>query len=154
MSGGGTVRSAWFARGDAHSANRSHAHCRSGRSGKCSNNSCSWAIRCAVHAAMKSGCPTGEPSTTMPRWFGSLSPRHTSGPNSATPGGAAPAIAPIARVLPRLEAIPQPSATEWVTASRDPRQRSGTVTRYKSSRKAMRQSDGCKVSAARARDSC
>ena len=60
-----TVRRAWFARGDAHSANKSHAHCRSGRSGKCSNNSCSWATRCAIHAAMKSGCPTGEPSRRL-----------------------------------------------------------------------------------------
>ena len=55
----------------------------------------------------KAGCPNGEPRTTTPRWASGLSPRHTSSPRSAIPGGAGPTT----RVLPRLDAMPHQSST-------------------------------------------
>ena len=101
-----------------------------------------------------SACPTGVPSTTIPRWADGLSPRQTSSPSSAMPGGGGPSLAAIARILPRLDPMPQWSATAWVAASSAVRARLGAVTMYKSSRKAIKVSPACRPEAARCKASC
>ena len=79
-----------MARGEAHIARRSYAHSTSGSCGSWCNSSLSVLIHCAAHAATNCGWPTRVPSTTSPRSASGLSPRHTSVPSSATPGGGGP----------------------------------------------------------------
>ena len=87
ISNGGTVHKAWFARGDAHSSSNSHEHCKSGSLGSWLSSRSSSLRRRAAQAWTKSWWPMGVPSTTIPRCSGHKSPRHTSSPSSAMPGG-------------------------------------------------------------------
>ena len=88
--------------GDAHSSINNQEHCKSGSLGSWLGNRSSSSRRRA-----KSWWPVGVPSTTMPRCSGHRSPRHTSSTSSAMPGGGGLSLAPIACVLPMLDAIPQ-----------------------------------------------
>ena len=62
-------------------------------------STCSVRSLSSAQACTKAGCPSGEPRTTTPRWALGLSPRHTSSPSSALPGGAKPASAAMPWVL-------------------------------------------------------
>ena len=94
----------------------------------CRRPPCSARSLSSAHAWTKAGCPSGEPSTTTPRWASGLSPRHTSSPSSAIPGGAGPAFAATTRVLPRLDAMPHRSSTVCTVTSRTALALDGIVT--------------------------
>ena len=75
ISDGGTVRKAWFARGDAHICSNNQEHCKSGSFGSWRSSRSSSSRRRAAQDWTKSGWPIGVPSTTTPRWSGRMSPR-------------------------------------------------------------------------------
>ena len=79
---GGTVRSAWLARGAAQKLRRSHAHCRSGSLGSWRSSASSVSSLSAPQARTYSGEPMGVPRATKPHCCGGRSPRQTSVPNS------------------------------------------------------------------------
>ena len=78
------------ARGEAHMANSSQAHWRSGSRGNCSSRWRSSCARVVALARTYSEWPTGVPNTSRPHSARGRSPRHTSVPSSATPGGGRP----------------------------------------------------------------